>query len=166
MSRTPVSINRCFCGRGCNHLGRHRTAFRTSGVAAENGAIRSRAMLFLLCALLLAYNAYGQKLITPGYQFNSDPTCRELNGQFYLFTTHDPFTVQFETDNDGFAGMYDFHAYSTTDFDHWVDHGSILSTHDLAWHAGTALWDGDAGIPANGKFYAYAPVRVDPDSFK
>ena len=89
-----------------------------------------------------------------------------MNGQFYLFTTHDPFTVQFETDNDGFAGMYDFHVYSTTDFDHWVDHGSILSTHDLAWHAGTALWDGDAGIPANGKFYAYAPVRVTPDSSK
>jgi hypothetical protein len=103
-------------------------------------------------------------LITPGYQFNSDPTCRELNGQFYLFTTHDPFTVQFATFNDFYMGMYDFHAYSTTDFDHWVDHGSILSTHDLAWPAGTALWDGDAGIAANGKFYAYAPVRVIADS--
>jgi hypothetical protein len=107
-----------------------------------------------------------QKLITPGYQFNSDPTCRELDGRFYLFTTHDPFTVQFETDNTGFAGMYDFHAYSTVDFDHWVDHGSILSTHDTQWHAGSALWDGDAGIPANGKYYAYAPFRVNPDSDK
>jgi hypothetical protein len=24
------------------------------------------------------------------------------------------------------------------------------------------LWDGDAGIPANGKFYSYAPYRVNP----
>ena len=128
--------------------------------------IRTGAILSLLAVVFCAANARGQKLISPGYQFNSDPTCRELNGRFYLFTTHDPFTVQFETDNAFFEGMYDFHAYSTTDFDHWVDHGSILSTHDLAWHAGTALWDGDAGIPANGKFYAYAPVRSEPDSLK
>jgi hypothetical protein len=115
--------------------------------------------------LALALNAaQAQKLITPGYQFNSDPTCREIDGRFYLFTTHDPYTVQFEADNSGFAGMYDFHAFSTVDFDHWVDHGSILSTHDADWHAGSALWDGDAGIPANGKFYAYAPFRANPDS--
>jgi hypothetical protein len=126
--------------------------------------VYTAGILLLLQLLLSAANARAQKLITPGYQFNSDPTCREWNGRFYLFTTHDPFTVQFETDNTKFKGMYDFHAYSTTDFDHWVDHGSILSAHDLAWHAGTALWDGDAGIPANGKFYAYAPVRCEPDS--
>jgi hypothetical protein len=122
--------------------------------------------LSLFAVHFCAPRAQPQKLITPGYQFNSDPTCRELNGRFYLFTTHDPFTVQFETDNNYWAGMYDYHAYSTTDFDHWVDHGSILSTHDLAWHAGTALWDGDAGIPANGKFYAYVPARVTPDAQK
>ncbi len=126
----------------------------------------SSTALSLVAVFLFGATAIGQKLISPGYQFNSDPTCRELNGRFYLFTTHDPFTVQFETDNTFYAGMYDFHAYSTTDFDHWVDHGSILSTHDLDWHAGTAIWDGDAGIPANGMFYAYAPVRIDPDSLR
>src|ERR1035438_770314 len=120
-------------------------------------------VISLFAVLFYARGAFGQKLISPGYQFNSDPTCRELNGRFYLFTTHDPFTVEFETDNNYWAGMYDYHAYSTTDFDHWVDHGSILSTHDLTWHAGTALWDGNAGIPANGKFYAYVPARVAPD---
>lgn len=105
-----------------------------------------------------------QKIITPGYQFNSDPTCREINGQFYLFTTHDPFTVLFEKGNAFYKGMYDIHAYSTTDFDHWVDHGSLLNTHDAGWHKGNAVWDGDAGIPANGKFYAYIPFRMNPDS--
>ncbi len=116
-------------------------------------------MLFLIPSGL-----YGQKLITPGYQFNSDPTCREINGRFYVFTTHDPFTVQFERANQKFKGMYDIHAYSTTDFDHWVDHGSILNTHDTGWHRGNAVWDGDAGIPAHGKYYAYVPFRVVPDS--
>jgi hypothetical protein len=129
-----------------------------------------RAWLFFLRHVLLllplaaCISAHGQKLITPGYLFNSDPTCREINGQFYLFTTHDPFTVRFVTDNTGFKSMLDYHAFSTTDFDHWVDHGSILNTQDAKWHAGTAMWDGDAGIPANGRFYAYAPFRMNPDS--
>ncbi len=125
--------------------------------------VATRFCRVLMVALFFRI-APAQKLITPGYQFNSDPTCRELNGRFYLFTTHDPFTVQFEADNVRFSGMYDFHAYSTVDFDHWVDHGSILNTHDTHWHAGTAIWDGDAGIPANGRYYAYAPFRITPDS--
>ena len=102
-----------------------------------------------------------QKLVTPGYLFNSDPTCREIDGRFYLFTTQDPFTTQLQTDNKYYKGMYAYHALSTTDFDHWVDHGSILTSRDVSWNTGAALWDGDAGIPANGKFYAYAPFRMN-----
>lgn len=110
----------------------------------------------------LLATAWAQKLVTPGYLFNDDPTCRELNGKFYLFTTQDPFTVQFEEPNLFFKGMYAFHALTTTDFDHWTDHGSIVTGRDVTWNAGQALWDGDAGIPGNGKFYAYAPYRVNP----
>jgi hypothetical protein len=57
--------------------------------------------------------------------------------------------------------MYAYHAFSTKDFDHWVDHGSVLTGRDVSWNAGGALWDGDAGIPANGQFYAYAPFRMN-----
>lgn len=35
-------------------------------------------VLLLLNLLFSAGSARAQKLITPGYQFNSDPTCREL----------------------------------------------------------------------------------------
>lgn len=119
--------------------------------------------VFFVMSLLVSYAAMAQKLITPGYQFNSDPTCREINGRFYLFTTQDPFTVQFEKNNEKFKGIYDYHAYSTTDFDNWVDHGSILNTHDAGWHKGNAVWDGDAGIPSNGKYYAYVPFRKNSD---
>lgn len=104
--------------------------------------------------------ALAAKLVTPGYLFNSDPTCRQIGERFYLFTTQDPFTVQFQRDNPYFKGMYAYHALSTTDFDHWVDHGSILTSRDISWNVGGALWDGDAGIPANDRFYAYAPFRV------
>jgi arabinoxylan arabinofuranohydrolase len=149
-------------------------SFRKSTLDPEAAFLRQPGIIYMFLwpfyfALQFALpqmSVQAQKLISPGYQFNSDPTCREINGTFYLFTTHDPFTVQFETDNSGFGGMYDFHAYSTEDFDHWVDHGSILSTHDANWHAGTAIWDGDAGISANHKYYAYAPFRVSSDSEK
>jgi len=113
---------------------------------------------------VMAGYLHAQKLVTPGYLFNSDPTCRELNGNFYLFTTQDPFTVQAERKNTYYKSMFAFHALSTTDFDHWTDHGSILNTRDVTWNTGNALWDGDAGIPANGQFYSYAPYRINSAS--
>ncbi len=123
--------------------------------------VRAGALCMAVC-LSLPASAWAQKLVTPGYLFNDDPTCRELNGRFYLFTTQDPFTVQFERENEFYKGMYAFRALSTTDFDHWTDHGSIVTGRDVTWNIGQALWDGDAGIPANGKFYSYAPFRINP----
>jgi len=130
----------------------------------QNGVIemaRTVTICTAICLGLLA-NARAQKLVTPGYLFNDDPTCRELDGKFYLFTTQDPFTVQFEKENKFYKGMFAFRALTTTDFDNWTDHGSIVSERDVTWNIGQALWDGDAGIPANGKFYSYAPYRVNP----
>src|ERR1035441_7124373 len=124
-----------------------------------NRMVRTGTVWVAVCLSQLA-GAWAQKLVTPGYLFNDDPTCRELNGKFYLFTTQDPFTVQFERKNEFYKGMYAFRALTTTDFDHWTDHGSIVTQRDVTWNSGAALWDGDAGIPANGKYYAYAPFRV------
>ena len=128
-----------------------------------------RAALFRLsCTValiaMLVQIAPAQKLITPGYLFNSDPTCRQIGDTFYLFTTQDPFTVEFMRENAFYKGMYAYHEFTTTDFDHWVDHGSILTARDVTWNTGGALWDGDAGIPANGRFYAYAPFRMNSTS--
>lgn len=118
----------------------------------------------LAVASILTQMGSAQKLITPGYLFNSDPTCRQIGDTFYLFTTQDPVSVEFQRDNSFFRGMYAYHAFTTTDFDHWVDRGSILTGRDVSWNAGQALWDGDAGIPANGRFYAYAPFRLNSTS--
>jgi hypothetical protein len=137
-------------------------------VQMRTNPLHSATGLFHVIPLLLALflsglaTAPAQKLVTPGYLFNSDPTCREIDGTFWLFTTQDPFTVQFERPNKFYKGMYAYHALSTTDFDHWVDHGSIVTGRDVTWNSGQALWDGDAGIPADGKFYAYTPFRVSP----
>ena len=115
--------------------------------------------LFATCILSVSVG-FSQKLITSGYLFNSDPTCHEINGKFFLFTTQDPFTTQFIAPNAFYKGMFAYHAFSTTDFDHWVDHGSILTGRDVTWNSGKALWDGDAGISAKQRFFAYAPFRV------
>jgi arabinoxylan arabinofuranohydrolase len=117
--------------------------------------------LVTLLALFAVSPACAQKLVTPGYLFNSDPTCREMNGQLYLFTTQDPFTVNFQIPNAFYKGMYAYHALTTTDFDNWVDHGSILTGRDVIWNGGDALWDGDAGIPGASGYYAYAPFRIN-----
>ncbi len=120
--------------------------------------------LLAAAALTVTTPAIAEKLITPGYLFNSDPTCRQIGDSLYVFTTQDPFTTVFMRGNDYFKGMFAFHAYSTKDFDHWVDHGSIVTGRDVSWNSGGALWDGDAGIPANGRYYAYAPFRVSSAS--
>ena len=108
--------------------------------------IKSR--LLRTCAMIVAFwmaghsdHAWSQKVVTPGYLFNSDPTCRELDGQFYLITTQDPFTVQFERPNEFYKGMYAYHVFTTTDFDHWTDHGSVVTGRDVNWNTGDALWD-------------------------
>jgi len=121
-------------------------------------------MPLLALAAAAAPSSPAQKLITPGYLFNSDPTCRQIGDTFYLIATQDPFTAVFKRDNSFYKGMYAYHAYSTKDFDNWVDHGSILTSRDVSWNAGGALWDGDAAIPANGRFYAYAPFRMNAAS--
>ncbi len=122
-------------------------------------AALSRSLGFGACFVLLAA-AFSQKLVTPGYLFNSDPTCHEINGKFYLITTQDPFTTRLEVPNDFYKGMYAYRALTTEDFDHWVDHGSIITGRDVTWNTGFALWDGDAAIAANGMYYAYAPFRT------
>jgi len=115
---------------------------------------------FLIIILWLLSNpVFSQQLISPDYQFNSDPTIREINGRLYLFTTHDQSTVNFQGPEDFWHNMYDYHAYSTIDFKTWTDHGSVLSIHDIKWATDFSVWDGDIGIPANGKYYAYVPVR-------
>jgi arabinoxylan arabinofuranohydrolase len=130
-------------------------------ISAGNWIGRPKIWSAIAATFLLMNGAVAQKLVTSGYLFNSDPTCRQIGDTFYLFTTQDPFTVLLKQNNTFFKGMFAYHALTTKDFDHWVDHGSILTGRDVRWNAGEALWDGDAGVPDNGKFYAYAPFRMN-----
>ena len=95
-------------------------------------------------------------MLSPDYLFNSDPTMHVIHGRLYMFVTHDQTSERF-IKGTWWDNMYDYHALSTTNFHTWVDHGSIFSIHDVSWAKGNAVWDGDAGIEANGKYYAYVP---------
>jgi len=96
----------------------------------------------------------------PGHLFHCDPTCREIDGRFWVFCTHDQSSSAFQAPEDYWDNMYSYQAYSTADFEEWVSHGSILSRFDIDWADANALWDGDAGIKGpDGKFYAYMPFR-------
>ena len=99
---------------------------------------------------------WADNMLSPGYLFNSDPTLHAIHGRLYMFVTHDQTSERF-IKGTGWDNMYDYHALSTTNFHTWVDHGSIFSIHDVSWAKGNAVWDGDAGIEANGRYYAYAP---------
>ena len=118
-------------------------------------ALLAASVLAGLCALV-----WPDSMLSPNYLFNSDPTLHHIKGQLWMFTTHDLVSEQFER---GYMwdNMYDYHSESTTDFRTWVDHGSIFSILDVGWAKGNALWDGDAGIAANGKYYAYAPFDYE-----
>jgi arabinoxylan arabinofuranohydrolase len=117
---------------------------------------RTIAKGMIFASLLACVPARADSVISPDYLFNSDPTLHTIGDRLWMFTSHDQTSENFIKGN-LWDEMYDYHAISTDDFRTWVDHGSIFSIHDVAWSKGNAVWDGDAGIAANGKYYAYAP---------
>jgi arabinoxylan arabinofuranohydrolase len=115
-----------------------------------------RTYRFVLLMVLFPTAVQGQ-IITPEYLFNSDPTLHVIDNKLYMVVSHDQTSEKFIKGN-LWDDMYDFHVMSTTDFVTWRDYGSIFGSTDFKWSTGHALWDGDAAIPANGRFYAYAPI--------
>jgi len=102
-------------------------------------------------------------LLTPDHLFHADPTCREIDGRFYLFVTHDQATADRMSQDDDWENMFDYKAFSTEDFVHWVNHGSIFSAFDVPWAKGRAVWDGDAGFRVGNHYMAFFPVRNDAE---
>ena len=71
------------------------------------------------------------------------------DGKMYLYTSHDE-----ECQADFY--MKDWHAFSSSDLVHWVDHGAVLSVSDLKW-ADNYAWAPDAAYK-NGKYYLVFPA--------
>ncbi len=101
-------------------------------------------------------------LITPGYLFNTDPVCHVIGERLWVFCAQDQYTVNFHVPEDAWNNVGSVRAYSSADLRKWTDHGTAFSTRDVPWCKMHSLWPGDAGVAADGAYYAYPSVRNGP----
>lgn len=107
-----------------------------------------RFIRIIICVLMgnicLAQNPF----IT--HMYTADPSARVFDDILYVYPSHD------EDNAKGFS-MKDWHVFSTTDMQHWTDHGVAFSLEDISW-AEKKAWAPDC-ITRNGKYYFYYPVE-------
>ncbi len=120
-----------------------------------------KPVFLLIMYLSIHVNLNAQQLLTPNYLFNTDATAHIIDGKYWIFVCHDQSSTRFIGPEDYWHNIMDYHAYSTSDFVNWKNHGSIFSIHDIPWSTDSQIWDSDAGIEANKKFYAYVTVQYN-----
>ena len=75
--------------------------------------------------LLLAITLQAQKRVN-NHMFNPDPAPVVSGDRLYVFTGHD-------LDTATYFRMPDWQVFSTTDMEHWTDHGIVLTTANFKW---------------------------------
>lgn len=90
----------------------------------------------------------GNPIITDAY--SADPSARVFGDTLWVYPSHD------KDDALNFS-MEDYHAYSTTDMEHWMDHGVIFNPLMQTSWAKSAAWAPDC-VYRNGKYYLYYPT--------
>jgi len=91
----------------------------------------------------------GNPFIT--HMYTADPSARVFNDTLFVYPSHD------EDDAVNFS-MKDWHVFSTTDMEHWTDHGAGFSLDGISW-ASSRAWAPDC-IQRHGKYYFYYPVEA------
>ena len=85
-------------------------------------------------------------------RYNPDPAPVVSGDRLYVFTGHD-------ADSATYFKMPDWQVFSTTDMEHWTDHGIVLSTAQFTWaEQGDNAWASQA-IERNGKWYWYVACK-------
>ncbi|MCQ2220919.1 MAG: family 43 glycosylhydrolase [Prevotella sp.] len=85
-------------------------------------------------------------------RYNPDPAPVVSGDRLYVFTGHDKDTATY-------FRMPDWQVYSTTDMEHWTDHGIVMSTATFKWaKQGDNAWASQA-IERNGKWYWYVAAE-------
>ena len=101
--------------------------------------------------LLLAITMQAQKRVN-NHMYNPDPAPVVSGDRLYVFTGHD-------LDTATYFRMPDWQVFSTTDMEHWTDHGIVLSTANFKWaKQGDNAWASQA-IERNGKWYWYVAAE-------
>ncbi len=101
----------------------------------------------LLASAAIGPALRGQHQILP--DFEADPTARVWDGVLWIYPSHD---LAGSTGWD----MVDWHAFSSPDLKHWVDHGVIFGLKDITW-AKRWAWAPDC-MRRGGKYYFYFPA--------
>jgi beta-xylosidase len=109
--------------------------------------VNCRRSLLAFCFTCISALASAQHQVLP--DFAADPSARVFHGTLYVYPSHDL------AGNKDWA-MFDWHAFSTTDMEHWKDNGVIFSLKDITW-AKKYAWAPDC-IERNGKYYFYFPA--------
>ncbi|MBQ2175903.1 MAG: family 43 glycosylhydrolase, partial [Alphaproteobacteria bacterium] len=101
--------------------------------------------------LLLAITLQAQKRVN-NRLYNPDPAPVVSGDRLYVFTGHD-------LDTATYFRMPDWQLFSTTDMEHWTDHGIVLTTANFKWaKQGDNAWASQA-IERNGKWYWYVAAE-------
>lgn len=85
-------------------------------------------------------------------KYTPDPAPVVSGERLYVFTGHD-------NDTATYFRMADWQLFSTTDMEHWTDHGAVLKTDAFKWaRQGENAWASQA-IERNGKWYWYVAAE-------
>ena len=107
--------------------------------------------ILVAITLLLAITLQAQKRVN-NRLYNPDPAPVVSGDRLYVFTGHD-------LDTATYFRMPDWQVFSTTDMEHWTDHGIVLTTANFKWaKQGDNAWASQA-IERNGKWYWYVAAE-------
>ncbi|MDO4511503.1 MAG: family 43 glycosylhydrolase [Bacteroidales bacterium] len=120
-----------------------------------------RLIMGAACALALSATSChtSQKGLTLGpnpfitHMYTADPSAHVWqDGRLYVYPSHDVYPAR------GCDLMDRYHVFSTTDMQHWTDHGEIVSASMVKWGRpeGGFMWAPDCAFK-NGKYYFYFP---------
>lgn len=111
-------------------------------------------MKTLMLSLVLALGAcapheIARNPILP--DFHADPSIRYFDGKYWLYPSTD------EPGSTSWTEMRRWHAYSSTDLEHWTAEGQIFDLESVQW-ASEAAFAPDA-IKHNGRYYFFFPAE-------
>ncbi len=107
-----------------------------------------RFLFNFLILFLVNKNAIAQQPIIK-HLYTADPSVRVFKDTLYVYTSHDKADAKW-------FNMSDWHVFSTTDMQHWTDHGVILSLDSIKW-AKKYAWAPDCSF-RNSNYYFYFPT--------
>jgi len=85
-------------------------------------------------------------------QYTADPSAHVFHDTLWVYPSHD------KSDAVSFS-MEDYHVFSTTDMQHFEDHGIIFNPLTQTMWAEKAAWAPDC-VERNGKYYLYYPTDM------